>query len=554
MDLAAIVSDICIRAGLSENDIDVSALASDEVVGFQIPRQMPAKTAIETLMAAYNFDAAEVDWKLVFVKRGASSSRTIAQDDLRAHRVEEEPRDRVIEIRTQDLELPTHLTLSYESKLRDYEIATQRAVRVDKVQQTIRNAQLGLVMTDEHAKRQAEILLKRLWTGRHSYAFATTYKHLAAAPADVITVMGKDMRVTEVRDRLGVLEFSCEAEESGVYESAATPDDLTFTPRDIAADEQVPSFLLLDLPPIDEDTGQSGLYVAIYGAEGAFSGGIIERSVDGGQSYQPVAQAAAGAGAVVGSCTNTLGEGTPGIIDYTRTLTVNLTESGGSLSSATDAELWNGANIAAVGSSATGWEILQFKTASLVSGKTYTLSGLLRGLYGTDRFVSTHASGEKFVLLAGMQGIGFAGAAVEAIGQVYRYRARNAIGKTGDPVLAATGSLAIRPYPAQGAFCGFDADGDLHLYWRRGDRYEFLQPDFPDGGDVEMNETSDAYQVDVIHPTSGAVVRTISATEPHVEYTSAQRSADSYPSGPVTFDIYQMSGVVGRGIARRVTF
>jgi hypothetical protein len=83
--------------------------------------------------------------------------------------------------------------------------------------------------------------------------------------------------------------------------------------------------------------------------------------------------------------------------------------------------------------------------------------------------------------------------------------------------------------------------------------YEFADEDMPDGGDIEMSEVSESYSVDVIHPSTGAVVRTLTATSPTVTYTAAQRSTDSYPAGPITFDIYQVSTVVGRGIVKRFT-
>ena len=91
------------------------------------------------------------------------------------------------------------------------------------------------------------------------------------------------------------------------------------------------------------------------------------------------------------------------------------------------------------------------------------------------------------------------------------------------------------------------------ISWARGDRYEFLDPDFPDGGDIDMNEVTEAYEVDVIHSGTGAVLRTLTSTTPTVTYTAAQQSTDSYPAGAVTFDIYQMSTVVGRGTVKRVS-
>ena len=550
--LSAIVTNICTRAGLAAGDINVSAL-TDDVVGYQIPRQIPARTALETLMAAYSFDAAEEEWKIVFKKRGGASAATLTSADLRAHAAGTQAPDLAVETRTQDLELPTHFTLSYESKVRDYEIASQHAVRVDKETQLMRSSSLGLVMTDSSAKQLAEVLLKQMWVGRHRYAFSTTYKWLKLAPADVITVNGKEMRIVAVADRGGVLDFACDSEEAGVYASAAVADDLTIEAPDLSSDAYIPSMIGLDLPPLDEDFGSAGIYIALYGLAADFAGGTIQRSIDGGATYQDVGYVAATASAVAGDCDTTLADGIAGLIDYTAGLTVDLAASAGELASATDADLLGGANLAAVGSVAGGWEIIQFKTVVDNGANNYTLTGLLRGLYGTERFMATHAADERFVLLDDLTGIDFVGAATAAIGASYLYRVRNSSGQLGAATAYTTGSLALAPFAAQGPYSGRNASDDCILAWSRGDRYEFAAADLPDGGDVEMSELSESYSVDVIHPSSGAVVRTLTASTPTVTYTAAQRATDSYPAGPITFDIYQVSGVTGRGTVKRVS-
>jgi hypothetical protein len=550
MLLSAIVTDLCSRAGIGAALIDVTEL-TDDVLGYQIPRQMPARTALETLMTAFNFDASEVDWKLYFRKRGSASIATIAQADLRAHPANSQAPDLAVETRTQDLELPTHFTLSYESRIRDYEIASQHAVRVDKAAFVPKSSALGLVMSDAHAKQQTEILLKQMWTGRHRYAFSTGWKYLKLAPGDVITVSGKDMRVGEMSDRGGIIDFQCTAEESGVYTSGALADDLTIGVPDLTADAYIPSFIVMDLPPLSEDFGSAGLYFALYGTDPEFRGGTIQRSTDGGATYVDVGHISAPR-AVAGVCTTTLGNGIEGCLDYTAGVTVDLAVSENTLASATDDQLNAGLNLAAIGTGSS-WEIVQFKTATLVTGNTYALTGLLRGLYGTSRFMATHVASENFVKLDSLVGIDFVGALTEAIGVSYLYQIKNSSDALGTAAAYATGGLALECYPAQGPTGGFNDSGDCILTWCRGDRYEFITADFPDGGDIAMNELTESYEVDVIHPSTYAVLRTLTASTPTVTYTAAQMSTDSYPSGPITFDIYQLSGVVGRGIVKRVT-
>jgi hypothetical protein len=53
-----------------------------------------------------------------------------------------------------------------------------------------------------------------------------------------------------------------------------------------------------------------------------------------------------------------------------------------------------GANMCAFGD-----EVLCFQRATLVSGDTYTLTGFLRGLFGTEQHMATHAVGDRFVVL-----------------------------------------------------------------------------------------------------------------------------------------------------------
>lgn len=549
MLLSAIVTDICDRAGIASASIDVTEL-TDDVIGYQIPRQMPARTVLETLMVAYNFVASEEDWKLVFKKRGAASIATIATSELRAHPSGGQVPDRSVETRTMDLELPTHFTLSYESKVRDYGVASQNAVRVDKATFLPKSSALGIVLDDSYAKQQAEILIKQMWAGRHKYAFSTTYKYLYLSPGDVITVGGKTMRISDMADRNGIVDFVCDSEDSGIYTSGAVADDLTIAVPDLTADAYIPSMIALDLPPLDDDHGSAGLYFALYGTDPEFVGGTIQRSTDGGATYVDVGYVAAPR-AVAGVCDTTLGDGIEGCIDYTASVEVDLALSEGTLASATDDELWEGANLAAIGTGSS-WEIIQFKTATLAAG-IYTLTGLLRGLYGTARFMATHAAAENFVKLDSLVGLDFVGALTEAIGVAYLYRVKNASAAVGTGASYTTGGLALECFPAQGPYGGFTSGGDCVLTWRRGDRYEFTQDDFPDGGDIEMSEVSEAYEVDVIHPSTYAVLRTLTASTPTVTYTAAQQSTDSYPSGPITFDIYQVSTVVGRGIVKRVT-
>ena len=81
MPLADIVTALCLRAGLTEADLDVSEL-TDGVRGYALARQVSVRGALEMLAAAYTFDAVESDHQLKFKKRGREPSRVISEQDL----------------------------------------------------------------------------------------------------------------------------------------------------------------------------------------------------------------------------------------------------------------------------------------------------------------------------------------------------------------------------------------------------------------------------------------------------------------------------------------
>ena len=74
------------------------------------------------------------------------------------------------------------------------------------------------------------------------------------------------------------------------------------------------------------------------------------------------------------------------------TLSVNLAESGGALTGTSQASAQQGSTVSLVDG-----ELLAYESATLVSGNSYNLTGLARGLYGTT--AAAHALGAAFTRL-----------------------------------------------------------------------------------------------------------------------------------------------------------
>jgi hypothetical protein len=102
--------------------------------------------------------------------------------------------------------------------------------------------------------------------------------------------------------------------------------------------------------------------------------------------------------AVIGVTATGLTAGPLWRIDRGNVLDVDVLSGG--LASVSDLALLNGANAAAVGSAASGWEIVQFRDAELVAPGRYRLSMLLRGQAGSEpEMLASRPAGSEFVLL-----------------------------------------------------------------------------------------------------------------------------------------------------------
>jgi hypothetical protein len=551
---SAAIEELCTLAGLAAADVDASALDADTLYGYGVSRQMTARLAIEPLREIFAAELVELDWKLVFAKRGAAALLAIAAGELAAHEPGSARPEPLVEDPRTPSELPTHLVLSYESRQRDFDIASQQAVRVDKSPQVMSSNGVGIVMTDGQAKQAAEIMLDGLWLDRRQVRFATGLKYLYLAPNDVVTVDGRNVRILSMTRRGAVVEFTAAADDAAARASAAEADDISISAEDLSRFNLVPSALFLEIPVLSAIDDNAGVYVVFFGAPGAYYGGALLISHDSGGTWEDGAVADTLSG-YVGDCTTTLPNGTPGVIDYAASLTVDLADSGRTLASATDEQLFAGYNLAAVGSAANGWELIQFKTATAGSGNSYTLTGLVRGLYGTAFEMAGHGSGEGFVLLYGLPSIDrvYLEAALIGVARLYQLTDMRRVAVAGSEFSYTGLGRGLLPMPPSGIAVGFETDGDAVITWRRGDRLFFTVADLGDG-ELPMSEASQSYRVR-IYNSGDTLKRTLTASVETATWSAADIATD-FPSGlaGAYLLIQQESAVVGWGTAARYDF
>ena len=214
--LADIIEAESALVGLSPSDIDVSLLTAN-VKGFTITRPASARSIIEQLMVAFQFDAVESSGKIKFVPRGGSSSATLTINDIAAHRSGAEVPIPLPINRADENELPTSVTVRYAVETSDYQLAAQEARRQTGNAFTNLVYDLPVVLTDDDAKAVADSSLYSTWVARNTVEFSTTFYYADIEPTDIITVDGKLVRVINKRVEENMLNFKAAFEQGEVY-------------------------------------------------------------------------------------------------------------------------------------------------------------------------------------------------------------------------------------------------------------------------------------------------------------------------------------------------
>jgi len=539
--LSTIVSNLCVNAGLTASDIDVTALASTNVGGYSVAREATSRQALSPLQIAFSFDGVESDGKIKFVKRGGSSIETIPETQLSAREPSAEIPDLVTSRRTNEKELPRSVEVGYANSGSDHQQGMQRATRLITKSDLVNSIELAISMTDNEARQIADVLLYESWLTRHLREIKLSRRYLFLDPADVITVTTASatfvIRIGETAfGEPGVLSVRGVDESAAAFVSVATGGvaDPTETPPALIGSTRA---ILLDLPLLRDSDDGAGFYMAARGYTANWPGCILFRSPDGGESFveiTPVVNTTP-----LGHATTVLASGLTTIFDEVSTVTVRLV--GGVLSSATELQVLNGSNACVIGK-----EILQFKTATLTGDGDYDLSGFLRARRGTEQHIGTHITNDCFVLLQGTSVERVPNALTEI--NVARTFKAPTIGLRlvdADQIAFTDTGASLKPLSVVHvtATRNVPATDDITFAWIRRGR---IGPEWRDLVDVPLGEDTESYSIDVFD--NGTVLRILTSTSESVVYTSAQQTTDfGSPQSSVHVKIFQISADVGRG-------
>lgn len=539
--LSTLVSEICGHAGLTAADIDVTQLT--DVIGGYLVQRGTARSWIEPLMQAYYFDAVESDGKIKFVKRGGSVATTIAEDDLAAHAYGSPmPENLGIELK-QEMELPVEVNIQYMDTDGAYLINSQSSRRLTTESSNKLSVNLAMGLAGTKAKQIADVLMYDAWVSRSAFKLATSWKYAYLEPTDIVVVnkagTAYTVRLIDEDSNGGVYQRAAVLEDISIYTQNAVAAPIT-APEDTVSASPVTDLVLMDIPLLRDQDDGVGFYAAACGYSPGWYGAQPYKSTDGGASWNSFGRGMLNA-ATIGSASTALGDFYSGtIFDELNSVTVVLVN--GTLSSDTELNVLNGANVALIGD-----EIVQFKNASLVATGKYTLTGLLRGRRGTEWAMSTHVIGDRFVLLTATTAYLLEGLSSEYnLSRHYRGVSFGGFLDDADTIELTNTAQALKPYAPVQLSGGRNAASDVVLKWVRRTRINGAWNDYTD---VPLGEASEVYEVEIWNSLYTVLKRTITGIATQTTtYTAAQQTTDfGSPQATVYFKVFQVSATIGRG-------
>lgn len=569
-DVAEVMEDLANRVGIASSDYDFSALVGMPVRGFMIGARTEAARAMEALARANWFEIVESGGILKAVVRSGVPVLSIPRDDIGAS-ADGEPQAYVTTTRAQEVELPREFQVTYNSEAQDFQAFNQVARRTVRWSENQESVTFPMALSDEYARYLADSLLMEAWAARNVHAFTLPYRYLRLDPGDVVSIPDeagntRAVRILEMNaGLLAEIEVKAVDDDPVIYIDpglpAATPPGVA---TGVVTNGAADLLVFESNAVLDEyaDAPFLGL-VAGRGAAGWKGGEAqVDPSIRRYNSYITGVLGEFASGSTFGYTTSdangVLGDASLslGLLDTVNTVRVTLVS--GTLSSVTyDEMVREGKNLAVIGR-----EVIQFQTATLISGSTYQLSNLLRYRRGTDYLLAealltggaTHAQADPFVLV-NSKTLAFPYGTVE-IGSAHEFRlienGRDYSG--GLPAFAEPLTLtgaSRRPYgPSRVRYTGdrnAAPGADLVFSWSRRVRRSGELQDF---NDAPLDETVEAYEIDIMFDDLTGVHATRSHTGASPwTYTNAMQVADGVDGAEFQVVVYQMSQEpgVGRG-------
>ncbi|TWD46990.1 putative tail protein [Agrobacterium vitis] len=522
-------------------DYDVSAVTGD-LSGYVQGDISSARQLIEPLIETYLIDVIEDGGRLRFRSRHAASLVAMPADVL----VDQDGEPLWMESRGDRTDYAGQAVLTFFDPGNHYQEVSARSRHVPGASAKLLSTSLPAVMEEAQGLALVESRLRDHRLSRRSVTLALSPNHLQLQPGDVMHVPnGPPGRflITRIDDSD---RRSLELREIAAPVSVQTP---VAVPANIqsnrGAEVFAPLIQLMDLPRYGD--GDVGTFARVAAFAKPWRKIVLSSSAER-ENY--ATRAVVQGPATVGHLNSPLAAGVSGRFDRSNRLDVTLAS--GSFSSASKLAVLNGDNRLAIKASNGVWEVIGFERADEVSSGRWLLSGLLRGLFGTeDAMMAGASAGAEIVALN--TAVTPLDLGSSEIGLTFNWLAEAAgtgLAPSG-PFTFAGGVRAETPLSPVHLRAKWTVSGDIALTWVRRGR---VNADNWALADVPLDEESEAYQLEILDVQGVTTLRSVRLSEPAYLYTAAQQIADF---GAMTQNLMVSLRQIGRvamGIPKIVEF
>lgn len=507
----AAIADIVEAIGI---DHGVSSIRCDDLgvdlIGYVQSDPMTARALIEPLLELAQADAYESAGVIRVRSRLNSVLTPLAAEVL----VEPGDAATIEFVRSQPDELAVQCIIDHIDPDSDYSAAIARSRRLETTETRLQRLSLPAVMTEETAGAQAEAWLRDHWAGSERATFALPPSRLEVEPGDVLVLEGQ-----------GAIRWAVTRVEDGVarrIEARSVAEALPRLPgtggtRPPSLPERLAPWLpvieLIDLPVLDGVDDAGWFKAALWSRP--FKRARLSLS-EGNEGFRD--RADIDRPARMGVLASALQPGVSSRLDRSGAIYCRLAF--GSLDSATELAVLNGANALAVRSTSGAWEVVQFTHAEEVEVGHWRLSGLLRGQGGTeDAMVAGSEIGARVVVLD--EALASIRLRPSEMGIPFNWRVAAADGEARQLDTQIAGGLrALTPLAPVHLEVLRDAGGDIDIRWIRRGR---IDADNWLGSDIPLDAESERYRLQI---GNGSLTHHIvELTEARFHFSEAEQSA-----------------------------
>ncbi len=491
------------RGGLAEDEFEVCATA-DAVQGYIIDRPMRTRDALEPLLAGLGLIAAERDGRVAVMDDGATTNAVLTAEAMALPDEGESLKaERVLELK------PGTARVRYIDGDAGYQ--TGAAVVRAEGEGGCVDLDLPAVCSGALARAAAERALVAGGKDR-LVVMPGPLQALALEPGDTVTVEGRS-------GGWRIMRLDMDEVPSAVLEPVSVvrvgEDHGRPASGEASRVSGAPFLRIMELPPLigAEDDGRPIVVVASdpWRPMRVFAGVDATALTVRGDVARP---------ATVGVLVEALGAGVRHRWDTVNTLLVRI--EGRAPESLSDAAIFAGGNAVAI-ETAAGWELVQFRSATLVGDGVWQLTGLLRGQQGTE--ARGAASGSVVVVLD--QAPARADSSRAERGLPLIWRAGPAGGPAGGRGVSEVGftvtGLNERPWSPAHLRARVRADGGFDLGWIARSRIDGDRWD-----DEALASVSPRFRIRVLDGADEK--RTFEVGTDAATYPAADRAVD-FPAG-----------------------